>query len=340
MISEGMVNLSGNPISKSHFYHIIQHELYTGWINKFGERHKGAFEPIVSEELFQQVQYIISRKKGNNRKYLLESPDFPLRRFITYPTGQMLTGCWSKGRTKKYPYYLFHKQKINIKKDLLENTFKDWLNQFKMDDVHFEKLLALVKNHLGNALDDKKAECERLQKKINELKTKQAVLVEKNIDGIIGNELCRERIAVIDTELYRLNKAITDLPKATINYSHLSRIIRDVLLNPGEVWEKAEFPIKIKLQWFYFPHGIVFDGKESRTTKICKLFKLKEQISPFQSYNVHHRFSKSNTPNLQISLRCVTDIKNNTSNHIPDDIFWEELGEEIETLGGIVANSP
>lgn len=54
---------------------------------------------------------------------------------------------------------------------------------------------------------------------------------------------------------------------------------------------------------------------------------------------MHHRFSKSNTLNLQISLRYVNDF-NNTPNSIPDDLFWEGLGEEIETLAGILTNPP
>ena len=132
-----------------------------------------------------------------------------------------------------------------------------------------------------------------------------------------------------------------NLPKTTINYKHLINITRNVLLNPSEIWANANFTEKIKLQWFYFPNGIEFDGIESRTTKICKLFKLKEQISPFQSSNVHHRFSKSNTQNLQISLQYVNDFTtNNTSNHITDDLFWEGLGEEMEILARIVSNAP
>jgi hypothetical protein len=278
------------------------------------------------------VQNVLRQKQSKNRKYLTQSPDFPLRRFIIHPTGQMLTGCWSKGRSKKYPYYLFHKRKINIKKDVLENTFKSWLNQFKLDVEHFEKLLSLAKTHIYNGINSKKAECERLQNKASELKAKQAILIEKNIEGIISNELCRERIAAIDTQLYQINRAIANLPKTTINYAHLSSIIRDVLMNPGELWEKLNFEEKIKLQWFYFPHGIIFDGKESRTPKICKLFKLKEQISPFPSYMVHHLNSKSNTQNLQVSLGYVNDL-GNKANSILDDLFWEELAEEIQFLG-------
>jgi site-specific DNA recombinase len=241
----------------------------------------------------------------------------------------MVTGCWSSGRRKKYPYYLVHKQNINVRKEVFENAFKNWLNQFKMDITHFEKLQALVKGHLEKGINDKKLEAEKLQKRATELKAKQHVLIEKNIEGIISNDLCKEKIAAIDTELYQINRLVSNLPQATINYDRLLAIIRNILKNPGEVWEKADFTQKIKLQWFYFPHGIEFDGIQSRTTKICRLFNLKEYISSTQSYGAPHRNSKSNTINQQISLPSENNID------IQSTEFWQEVWEEIKFLSSL-----
>jgi DNA invertase Pin-like site-specific DNA recombinase len=336
LIAEGLIHLSGHPISKSRFSSIIRNELYTGWINKFGELHKGLFEPIVSEELFHQVQRVLIANNGKAKRYQIERSDFPLRRFFRHPSGKMLTGGWSKGRTKKYPYYLIHTFNISIRKEMLENIFKSWLDMFKIDIVYFEKLLTLVRNHLDKKMNDKKAEAERLQKLIPELKAKQSLLLEKNIEGIISNDLCKERISDIDTEIYKINKTIADLPQRTVNYSHLLTTIRAVSLNPGELWEKAGFKEKIKLQWFYFPYGIEYDGFESRTTKICKLFKLKEQILPYQFQVVDYRDSKLNTSKTQISLPYKLTIDTTTPNRIDDEVFWEEVGGEIEYLANLV----
>lgn len=332
LITEGLVNPSGNPISRSHFYHILKLELYQGWISKFGERHRGNFEPIVSEELFNQVQHVLTGKHVKYRHYLKERPDFPLKRFICHPSGKMLTGCWSQGRKKKYPYYLIPKQTINIRKETLEHTFKEWLNQFKIDISHFGKLQNLVKKHLDKGLSDKKLEIEGLQRKLTELKTKQHVLIEKNIDGIISNELCKEKISSIDTEIYQINKCISDVPNTAINYSKLLSIIRNVLNSPGDVWEEANIERKIKLQWFYFPYGIEFDGMKNRTTKICRLAMIKQHFLPSQSYKAPHRSKKSNTTNLQLTLPPL----NNTDIESPE--FWQGVGEEIKFLASLKEN--
>ena len=290
-------------------------------------------EPIISEELFNCVQHVLTGKRVKYKSYDIKNPDFPLRKFLFHPDGQMLTGCWSKGRYKKYPYYLMHKHKINIRKEVLETAFKNWLNNFKMDITHFEKILSLVKKYLDNGISDKRAEAEQLQKKVVDLKAKQDILIEKNIEDIISNELCKEKIAAIDTELYQIKRFISNLPQRSIDHNHLRGIIRDILRNPGEVWEKADFETKIKLQWFYFPHGIEFNGKKSRTTKICMLFKLKQYISPYHSYGVPHPFSKSNTVIQQISLPSDKDLD------LESVEFWQGVGEEIEFLASLTKTS-
>jgi len=124
-------------ISKSYYYRILRNELYSGWIVKFGERHKGNFEPIITEELFGLVQMVIDKKKNQKAKRVSDNPCFPLWRFITHTSGKALTGGWSKGNRQKYPYYKVHGEGINIGKELLEDTFQDWLNQFKLGMERF-----------------------------------------------------------------------------------------------------------------------------------------------------------------------------------------------------------
>ena len=68
LITEGMVNASGKPISRAHFYRLLKNELYVGWINKFGERHKGAFNSIISDGLFYKVQRTLSGQRHNYQR--------------------------------------------------------------------------------------------------------------------------------------------------------------------------------------------------------------------------------------------------------------------------------
>jgi len=77
-----LAELEGTPISRTQFHRMLKNPIYAGWILQFGEKHKGYFESIVSEELFDKVQYVLTYRKRRNHHYLTEHPDFPLRRFV------------------------------------------------------------------------------------------------------------------------------------------------------------------------------------------------------------------------------------------------------------------
>lgn len=300
MIAEGMINTAGKPISQSHFYRLLKNELYTGWINKFGERHKGLFEPLIPEGLFHRAQKALLNQGHIYGKYKSENEYFPLRRFMYHPSGRLMTGGWSKGRYKKYPYYCIHQHNINIRKEMLEAVFKKWLDDFKLDIDYFEKLAKRVKESTRYGIAITKSEIENSKKEIESLKLKQALILDKNLKGVIRDDLCKEQINNIDAKIYDLTQKLNNSPDSNFDYAYLLNTIRGVLLNPAETWERADIQDRIKLQWFYFPHGIEFDGNESRTTKICKLFRHKKPILGYYSSNVDYPKLKLNTPNWQI----------------------------------------
>ncbi len=314
LTSEGMVTSSNKPIAKATFYKIFRKEVYTGWINKFGERRQGSYEAIVSETLFNTVQVILAGKTVQI-KQKGACKDFPLKRLLRHPSGRLLTGCWSQGRTNKYPYYLMHNTGINIRKEVLETNFKRWLNEcFRLEVTYFEKLAALTKKFTKNKLDEESLSLDVMKKRIEKLKSKRILILEKNIDGIISNEFCKEQIEVIDSGIFELQRKLKSIQEPQINYELLHGLIRKLMFNPGELWENASPDEKVKLQWFYFPKGIEFDGNCSRTSNICILYKLKEFISYSDSHVVTHPNSKSNTSIKQIPLSVSNHvaIKRNT----------------------------
>ncbi len=119
--------------------------------------------------------------------------------------------------------------------------------------------------------------------------------------------------------------------KHSIHIKKLLKITRDVLSAPGELWDQSSLEDKIKLQWFYFPEGIEIAENANRTPKICKLFNLKQTISPYQFPKVTHRNKKLNTHSLQISLPPQETIDTTSSE------FWEELRDELGELTDILA---
>lgn len=86
MIKNGLTNRKGKPLARSQFYEMLKNPLYAGVVRGFGETHEASFDPIVSKELFDKVQYVLKyRARKNYTAYQIQNPDFPLRRFFMHP---------------------------------------------------------------------------------------------------------------------------------------------------------------------------------------------------------------------------------------------------------------
>jgi DNA invertase Pin-like site-specific DNA recombinase len=333
---EGMITQAGKAMSRSNFFHMIRNEIYTGWMEKFGERHKGRFEPLVSEELFREVQRILDAKNKKHKQYLLESPDFPLRRFIKHPSGKMVTGSWSKGRNSKYPYYFIHSTNFSFRKEQLEHIFQSLLNRFQLDSTYYSDLRKYVKDELSSRFGVRKIDQTNLPRIINELKTKKNSLLEKNLQGVISDDFFKDRVAIIDEELRNLERKLAEPSENTIDFTRLLDLMNQLFKNPGELWANADFQDKLKLQWFYFPEGLVFDGENCRITKMCRFFKLKTSDSATLSDEAPHLVAGWNHIALENGKIIRFTFENTDPFELSDFSSWKSMAEEIEYLANLI----
>lgn len=286
---EGLVSRNGKPVVQSYFYMMLRNELYTGWIIKFGERYKGLFEPIISEELFNRVQRVIKNRTRVNHNYLIENPDFPLKRFIQHPSGLKLTGCWCQGRAAKYPFYRFLMKGGSFSKDSLELKFQHHADKYHYDDTKIKELKESIKENLVKEQKGQQKESERLIVYIEELKTKQSLLIQKNLDGVISNQILQDELNRIDKELIKAEAILDNIPKSFYSIEDMTDFITEFLKNPSKIWAIAEPDEKRNLQWFEFPKGLTFDGTNFQTIEISSLFKLNGEFSDENSFRVPSR---------------------------------------------------
>ena len=96
-------------------------------VSEWGVACQGDFEPIVGQESFRAVQAILSGRRPTVTPHIRNHPDFPLHRFVRCSKCERpLTGSWSKGRQRHYPYYRCSNSRckgVNIKKAKLEGRF-------------------------------------------------------------------------------------------------------------------------------------------------------------------------------------------------------------------------
>ncbi len=298
--SKGICKKDGNPIGKSHFYQLLSNQIYTGKVFQFGEVFHGNYPAIISENLFNAVQTIIKRK-SKTKSYEIENPDFPLRRFVFSESSRVISGAWCQGRNKKYPYYRFNDEKRSFTKSKFESDFSAFLNKFQLNEELIQKfkeaVISILKaDHEGKLNSDNTGPLQRQ----NELLNKKKLLVDKSLSGTLPDSVVKEELQIITQELAEIEIKTQQKKDTIIDSDLIFTNLQKLLTNPGLFWESQPFEIQRRLQWFEFPSGVIFDGNDFRTTKICSIFKVKDTILDYVSTNVHHPERKNKLPSIDI----------------------------------------
>jgi hypothetical protein len=133
----GLRDASNDKLSAQTFDKLLRNPIYAGWLTvpKWGLREKATFEPLVSEQTFQNVQDILLSRRTPIASHVRNHPDFPPRVFVKcLLCGNGLTGSWSKGRSKRYPYYFCRTKNcraVKIRKESLEKQFVSLLESLR-----------------------------------------------------------------------------------------------------------------------------------------------------------------------------------------------------------------
>ncbi len=298
MLEKGLRKKSGQPIGRSYFHEMIRNELYTGWIEKFGERHKGLFDPIVSEELFNQVQRILKNKGRKSLEYKRDNENFPLRRFIVDPiTGKKLTGSFTKGR---YPYYRFGMKGSNYKKDAFTSSYKAYMDKHALSEELVDRLKKFVREEFGKQTQGERNELERIEARLKEISNQETLLVQKNLKGVINDEMLAKQLAFLESERSEIDISKCRIKSGSVDVGEAIAFCEEYLATPSQVWERAGVSSKLKLQWFQFPKGITFDGEKFGTPEISLVFKAKEAFQPLHSTMVDPTGFEPVTSSLQM----------------------------------------
>ena len=227
---------------------IFRHKFYMGIITspKYKEEVKGQHIPIVTEEQFYKVQSIID---GRNRcgmtigKRLKNNPDFPLRGTIKCgQCGGNLSGAWSKGRSKKYAYYICKNRcgAPSIKVQVLNDSLVEFLRSITPPKEKLELFLMLLKRDFNKSYSSLMVKRENAESEIIQQKNKRQIVVDKNIDGTYTDDVYQEQIKVISDRIsvaeIVLGKTVFDKYK----YEDVEKFMKEKFKDLGKTYIKSE----------------------------------------------------------------------------------------------------
>ncbi len=277
LFKKGLSKDGATSFAKSRVYAILHDELYIGNIKKFGLRIKGNFEPIISEELFNRVQVVLKTDKPR-KPYLINNPDFPLRRFIKSQTGEKLSGAWSKGKFQYYGYYFFRELKVYIAKDVLEKLFVRYFNMFSCTKDQIKYIDKMIHDYIEGMKYRTLSLNNNRQEKEKYLLEKKQQIIDKNLKGIYSDSTAKEQLEQIENDLWEIKSTKQVQDDTSEVPERVFKELNEMLSNPGVYWKKKPFYVKLRFQEFAFPEGLILSDMKLRTPKVCKLYNIKSDI--------------------------------------------------------------
>lgn len=275
---DGLRKKNGKSVTRGYFHAMLKYELYTGWINKFSEKHKGVFAAIVPESLFHRVQKVLEKRGRKCDSYVTDNPEFPLRRFISSPTAIKLTGAFSTGRKGvKYPLYRFRDGGTNYRRDDFHILFAAFMDSFAIGEERLAKLQQFVRERFITSTKNEREHVGRVQGRLTAIHELQSNLVERMSD--ISPDVLKRQMERLEKEETDLKALLGDTVHELPNVDEALSYAREYLRSPSTVWASSPIQTRLKLQRFQFPSGVVFNGEIFETSEVSCIFSLKSEKS-------------------------------------------------------------
>ena len=106
LVEIGIKSKSGKPFARGHLYEMLSNKLYLGKIVHKDKVYDGQHEPIISEELFTQVQNLIKTNSVCAKHKVYAKNPALLAGLLYDDKGNHMTTTSSGGTNKRYRYYI------------------------------------------------------------------------------------------------------------------------------------------------------------------------------------------------------------------------------------------
>jgi site-specific DNA recombinase len=270
-------------LSKSTLSRVLRNTLYVGDIKipaKYDEPEqivKGLHKPIVSGEIFNKVQYLLTSRNRNTSKQNKMRDDMYLRGHLKcVKCGGNLTGSASKSKTgAKHHYYHCNRTKgckesfkVKDAHNELIHLFRDLKPPIEVCDL-FEMIL---EDYYKSSKQTQYNDIRRVKSEIEGLELKKDKLLDKLLDEVISNDMFTKHTKNIDKELIEKRNELSSLNDYQKDLSEYINYGLKLLQNLETLFEQGNVNIKDKLMSSIFEDKIEFDGQKYRTPKFKEGF--------------------------------------------------------------------
>jgi len=244
---------------------LLTRVIYAGYIEYPGwkvERRKGHHEAIISLETYEKVQ----EKLGNRTfKRTIENEDFPLRGLVyCSKCHRPMTAGWSKGRTKKYPYYKCQYKychEKDIPRWIIEGEFEKLIKTIQPKEEATILVQIIIQDVWNKRIADQKGTQTSLKGHRERLEKDKENLID-TLTKINGEALLKgveAKVNKIDKEIEDLDKNIGKAGLGSESYGTASDAVLSLLKNPIFTWQNGGYKGKRLVTKLVFTENPVYD---------------------------------------------------------------------------------
>ena len=213
------INSTGNkPMKRDQVSYILSNPFYAGLFRYGGELHEGKHQPLISKQLFDQVQAIL--KKRSNLKSSSSNPK-PLCGLFTCGecgrsiTAETKTKHQKNGNTHEYLYYRCTKKNTNcsqsfIRGEVLDEQLSIALKEFVLPKDWAKELTIMADKDELEANQSTVELTQRLKSKIESINQKLEYLFEMYLNQDIEREKYLKEKNALVSEKKSFEEKITD----------------------------------------------------------------------------------------------------------------------------------
>lgn len=235
---------------------MLRNPLYAGWVKSGDLTVRGVHPPIVTQQLFDQVQEVlVGRSKTAQTRQVL-NPEFPQRQFIR--CAKCNKGLTAGIAKKKFRYYWCYKpgcRSVFVPAEELEKAFVGWIAQYEPTTEYLALLPQIAKEVWAKRQERAKQDSRSLTIKLQEQR-------HLNSEAKLKGELLAEDFdalkANITEETVRIEGALTALESERSTMEELIAQTQRELIDLPAAWAKAGLSERRELCSMLFPDGLVW----------------------------------------------------------------------------------
>ena len=279
MHSRGIVGRKGQPLPPQSIDNLFRNPYYAGILVDpwSGDEYKAGHSPMVSREDFARVQKVVARR-NRSRPHLKHRPEFPLRGLVRCRNCKHpLTGSFSTGRSRRYPYYRCGNQACrerirSLPVDQIHAEFESTLSLLTPGKEALERMGLIILRTADRRAASEKARETRKRNVLERLRLETQQLIQMRARGLISDrEFVSQKRSLDDRQIAaEASRARTEIKPAEIK-RRLAEISLP-LTRLAETCEKLPPKVRHRFQQLIFPVGFV--AGQSGTAETGLLFSV------------------------------------------------------------------